>query len=193
MLTRRDLTRSLVRVFGLIILVIAVVGLPLSIYRFVVHLSVLDATRAVYTWRDVAFIGVSYFGPFVAYTAVGLCFLWWSGRIIDKASLATERGESEALVESTDLRNIEISLVAVLGLYFLADGVAELCRVGLSLGLRYPISGRPSLFSSVDIAFIGEALLRLVIGISLVLGRGWTVAALRGARVWVRKMRTWPD
>jgi hypothetical protein len=30
-------------------------------------------------------------------------------------------------------------------------------------------------------------------GISLVLGRGRTEAVLRGARIWVRKMRTWPD
>jgi hypothetical protein len=193
MLTRRDLTLLLVRIFGLIILASAVVALPLSIYRFTVYLTALDGARAVYTWQDVAFIGASYFGPFVAYTAVGLCFLWWGGRIIDRASLAPERGESEALVESTDLRNIEIGVVAVLGLYFVADGLAELCRVSLGLGLRYPIGGPPSLFWSVDIAFIVEALVKLIIGISLVLGRGWTVAVLRGARVWVRKMRTWPD
>ena len=193
MLTRRDLMRLLVRIFGLIILVSAVVGLPLSIYTFVAHLSALDGAHAVYTWRDVAFIGASYFGPFVAYTAVGLCFLWWCGRIIDRASLAPEQGANEALIQSTDLRNVEISLVAVLGLYFLADGFAELCRVSFGQGIRYSLSGPPSLFWSVDIAFIVEALVKLIIGISLVLGRGWTVAVLRGARVWVRKMRTWPD
>jgi hypothetical protein len=193
MLTRRDLTRLLVRIFGLIILASAVVGLPLSIYRFVVYLSALDGARAVYSWQDVAFIGASYFGPFVAYTAVGLCFLWWSGRIIDRASLAPERGENEAVVESTDLRNIEISVVAVLGLYFVADGLAELCRVSLGLRQRYGIDGSLSLFWHVDLPFFAEALVKLIIGISLVLGRGGTVAVLRGARVWVRKMRTWPD
>src|SRR5216684_1631777 len=193
MLTRRDLTRLLVRIFGLIILVSAVVGLPLSIYRFVVHLSgALDGARAIYTWQDVAFIGASYFGPFVAYTAGSLCFLWWSGRIIDRASLAPERGESEAPVESTDLRNIEITLVAVLGLYFLADGLAELCRVSFGQGLRYSLAGRLSVFWNVEIAFIVEALVKLIIGISLVLGRGGTVAVLRGVHLWVRKMRTWP-
>src|SRR5258708_3796999 len=129
MLTRRDLTRLLVRIFGLIILASAVVGLPLSINRFVVYLSVLDGARAVYSWQDVVLVGSSYLGQLVIYAAVGLCFLWWSGRIIDRASLAPERGENEAVVESTDLRNIEISVVAVLGLYFVADGLAELCRV----------------------------------------------------------------
>src|SRR5258708_1029053 len=193
MLTRRDLTRFLIRIFGLIILASPLVGLPLSIYSFVVYLRALDGARAVYSWQDVAFIGASSFGPFGAYTAVGLCFLWWSGRIIDRASLAPERGENEAVVESTDLRNIEISVVAVLGLYFVADGLAELCRVSLGLGQRYGIDGSLSLFWHVDLPFFAEALVKLIIGISLVLGRGGTVAVLRGARVWVRKMRTWPD
>jgi hypothetical protein len=172
MLTRRDLTRLLVRIFGLIILASAVVGLPLSIYRFTVYLTALDGARAVYTWQDVAFIGASCFVPFLAYTAVGLCFLWWGGRVIDRASLTPERGESEALVESTDLRNIEISVVAVLGLYFVADGLAELCRVSLGLGQRYGTDGSLSLLWHVDLPFFAEALARLVIGISLVLGRG---------------------
>ncbi len=156
MLTLRDLTRLLVRIFGLMILASAVVGLPLSIYRFVVYLSALDGARAVYSWQDVAFIGASYFGPFVAYTAVGLCFLWWSGRIIDRVSLAPERGENEAVVESTDLRNIEISVVAVLGLYFVADGLAELFRVSLGLGQRYGIDGSLSLFWHLDLPFFAD-------------------------------------
>jgi hypothetical protein len=176
----------------LIILASAVVGLPLSISRFTVYLTALNAARTVYTWWDAALIRVNFFGPFLAYAAVGLCFLWCSGPIIDKASLAPERGESAAPIESADLANIEISVVAVLGLYFVADGLAELCRAGLGLGQRYGIDGL-SLFWRLDFPFFAEALARLVIGISLVLGRGGIVAALRGARAWVRKMRTWPD
>src|SRR5208337_5161472 len=45
--------------------------------------------------------------------------LWWSGRIVDGASHAPGEGEA---VAATDSRSIEISLVAVLGLYLLADG-----------------------------------------------------------------------
>ena len=58
MLTRRDLTRLLVRIFGLIILASAVVGLPLSINTFAIQLSVWDAGRAIYTWQDVPSVGV---------------------------------------------------------------------------------------------------------------------------------------
>jgi hypothetical protein len=192
-LTRRDLTRLLVRIFGLFILVGAVAGLPASIYGFATQVSFWNEARVIHTWRDAAVVAVMYFGPFVAYTAVGLCFLWWSGRIIDKASLAPEPGENEAPVVSTDLRNIEISLVAVLGLYFLADGLAELCRAGLGPGLRYQIGSPPSFYWYADIPFIVDALVKLIIGSLLVLGRGGTVAVLRGVRVWVRKMRTWPN
>jgi hypothetical protein len=120
-----------------------------------------------------------------------LAYVSYGGAVASSTGPVLRR--SEALVESTDLRSIEVSVVAVLGLYFLADGLAELCRVSLGLGLHYPTGGPPSLFLSVDIAFIMEALVKVIIGISLVLGRGWTVAVLRGARVWVRKMRTWPD
>jgi hypothetical protein len=193
MLTRRDLTRLLVRTFGLIILASAVVGLPLSIYSFSLYLTALDAAHAVHTWHDFALIGASHFGPFLAYTAVGLCLLWWGGRIVDRVSLAPERGESDALVESSDLGNMEISLIAVVGLYFVADGLAELCRVSFGLGRRYATDGSVSFFWQLDSPFFVEALIKLIIGISLVLGRGWTAAVLRGARVWVRKMRTWPD
>jgi hypothetical protein len=193
MLTRRDLTRLLVRVFGLLILAGSVVGLPLSIYSFTLYLNALAGVHAVSTWPDVALIGANYFGPFLAYTAVGLCFLWWGGRIIGRASLAPERAESEALLESSDLGNIEISLIAVLGLYFVADGLAELCRVSFGLDRRYATDGTVSLFWQLDSPFFAEAMLKLIIGISLVLGRGRTAAVLRGVRIWVRKMRTWPD
>lgn len=191
-MTRRDLTRLLVRIFGLIIVANAAIGLPLSIYRFAAYLTALNEAHAVYTRWDAALIGANYFGPFVAYAAVGLGFLWWSRPIVDKASLAPERGESEAPVESADLGNIEISVVAVLGLYFVADGLAELFRAGLVLGQYYGIDGSRSLFWRSEFPFFAEALARMAIGISLVLSRGGTVAVLRGARVWVRKMRTWP-
>jgi hypothetical protein len=192
-LTRRDLTRVLVKVFGLLILVSAVAGLPWIINAFAVTLSVWNTAGATQTWQDVAVIAVRYLGPFVGYAALGLCLLWWSSRIIDRAGLAPEPGENDAPVASSDLRNVEISLVAVLGLYFVADGFADLCRAGLGLGLHYRAGASPTLFWNVDIAFVVGALLKLIIGIWLVLGRGGTVAVMRGARIWVGKMRTWPD
>jgi hypothetical protein len=192
-LTRRDLTRLLVRVFGVLILASAVAGLPLGIYSFTLYLTALAGTHAGSTWPDAALIGAIHFGPFLAYTIFGLGCLWWGGRIVDRAGLEPERGESEALVASSDLGNLEISLVAVLGLYFVADGLAELCRLGFGLGRQYAIDGSVSLFWHLDSPFVVETLIKLIIGMSLVLGRGWTAAVLRGARVWVRRMRTWPD
>jgi hypothetical protein len=192
-LTRRDLTRLLVGVFGLLILASAVVGLPLNIYSFTYNMIALNGPRSVHSWQEVALIGVSHFGPFLAYTVLGLCLLWWSGRIVDRVSPAPEPAESEAMLESSDLRNIEIGLIAVVGLYFVADGFADLCSASFGLGRRYMTDGTVALFWQLDSPFFAGALLKLIIGISLILGRGRTAAVLRGARIWVRKMRTWPD
>jgi hypothetical protein len=191
-MTRRDLLRLLVRIFGLIILVSAVVGLPWSIYGFVHELSFFKTANAIFTWRDFIFLVARDFGPFVAYAAVGVCFLWFSEPTIEWASPAPEWGE--ALVESADLQNITISLIAVLGLYFLADGLAELCRVGFGEIIYYPLRGQPSLiWDGGTIVPLVQASMKFVIGIALVLGRGGAVAALRQGRLWVRKLRTWPD
>jgi hypothetical protein len=107
--------------------------------RALPHLFELDGfgvSTAGHTWQTVATIGISVFGPFATQAAVGLCLLWWNSRIVDKARLVPEKDE---IVEAADLENIEITLVAVLGLYFIADGVAELIRSSLSWGIRHRI------------------------------------------------------
>ena len=94
------------------------------------------ASTAGYTWHTVAAIGISVFGPSATQAAVGLCLLWWNSRIVDEARLVPEKDE---IVEAADLENIEITLVAVLGLYFIADGVAALIRSSLSWGICHRI------------------------------------------------------
>jgi hypothetical protein len=188
MLTRRDLTRLFVRVFGLLILLHAVVALPTGIYGFILQLSTLVALHAAYTWQTVVVLGALSFGLLAIEAAMGLCFLCWSGRIVDRASLAPERGGS---VETTDLPNIEITLVAALGLYFIADGFAELCRWSLGLTQNYLAAGGRLSILFWDIPFFVESLVKLVIGILLVLGRGGSVAVRRRAHAWVRKWRNW--
>ena len=150
----------------------------------------LGASNTIYTWQTVAVIGTSLLGPFAIQAAVGLCFLWCSGRIVDKVSLAPEK---DGIVEAADLRNIEITLVAVLGLYFIADGVAELIRSSLIWGIRYSESGSLSATWNGYISVFVEPLVKLIIGIMLVLGRGGSVAVRHRVHAWVRKWRTWPD
>ena len=199
-LTRRDLTRLLVKVFGLLILLRAVVDLPAAVYQFALQMQTWETARVAYTWPAAVLAGAAYLGPFATYVAVGLGFLWGSGRIVDRASQAPKNGDLP--VASAELKSIEVSLVTVIGLYFVADGFAELCRWIFSQGLNYGLGGPPTLeplWTRMvrwgiwrELPWIMQALVKLTIGVLLVLGRGWTVATLRQARDWVRKWRSWP-
>jgi hypothetical protein len=181
-LTRRDLTRLFVKFFGLFILLIAIVPLLNNIVGFIFVLRTLDASNTAYTWQTIAFMAASLFIPLAVQVAIGLCFLRWSGRIADKVSPAPEKDE---IVEAADLRNIEITLVAMLGLYFIAEGLAELCRDLSSWIYRGSLS-------EIWIRSFVYTLVKLAIGVLLVLGRGGSTAMRHRIHAWVRKWRTWP-
>jgi hypothetical protein len=195
MLTRRDVTRLSIKAFGLLMLLSAAVSLPSTLYLLAAQMDVWASAKIAYTSATAAVLAAHHFGPISVYAALGLGLMWWSGRIADRASRAPEDGDLP--VASTDLRNIEIGLVTVIGLYFLADGFAELCRLILNQGIRYGLDGSATQslllrFPSFEIPWIVQALVKLAIGALLVLGRGATVATLHQARYWVKKWRAWP-
>jgi hypothetical protein len=195
MLTRRDVTRLFIKAFGLLILLSAAVTLPVTVYNF-------DVTY-YWTWAQVAdrssalvMLVVSHFGPIAVYTAFGLGLMLWSGLIVDTASLASE--DSDLPAASSDLKSMQISLTTVIGLYFLADGFAELFRFAFSEVAIHGLDGSVTLksvwtnMSRFEIVTIIQSTVKLTIGAALVLGRGATVATLRQARHWVKKWREWP-
>jgi hypothetical protein len=200
MFTRLDVTRLFIKLFGLLILLRVAIDLPSTVYQYVIQTNNWDTARVAYTWPTAVMLGASYLGPIAAYVAVGLGFLWCSGRIVDRAGQAPK--DADLPVTSTDLNNIELSLVTVIGLYFLADGFAELCRLSFSQSLYSGLTGPPtpeSLWTRMarwgvwlDMPWIVQALVKLTIGALLVLGRGTMVATLHQARHWVRKWRAWP-
>jgi hypothetical protein len=194
-LTRRDLTRLLVKSFGLLVLLDTAVDLPSTVYRFFFQMSNWDAAGVAYNWLAASLLAVNYFGPVVVYVVIGLGLMWSSARIADRANQSP--GEPDVPLASTDLKGIEITLVTVIGLYFLVDGVAELCRLVFSQGIKYGLSGPPTVMpfwriSWFELPWIMQALMKLAIGALLVLGRGTTVATLHQARYWVRKWRAYP-
>jgi len=137
-----------------------------------------------------------WFGPIAIYAALGLSFMWWSGRIVDRASQAPQ--DDGLPVAPADLKNIEVSLVTVIGLYFFADGFAELCRFTFSQGFNHALDGSAMLKSiwtgmtGFQVSALLQIMVKLMMGAALVLGRGATVATLRQARYWVKKWRAWP-
>ena len=195
-MTRRDLTRLFIKVFGLLILLNTATSLPSTIYGFELQMKVWVAARVVYDLPSLVMAVTDQFGPIAIYAALGLSFMWWSGRIVDRASQAHE---DEGLpVASADLKNIEVSLVTVIGLYFLADGFAELCRFTFSQGFNYALDGSATLKSIwtgmtwFQVSALLQIMVKLTIGAALVLGRGATVAMLHQARHWLQKWRAWP-
>jgi hypothetical protein len=193
-MTRRDLTRLFIKVFGLLILLSTAISLPSTIYGFVLSKAWV-AARVGDELPSLVMAVTAQFGPIAIYAALGLSFMWWSGRIVDRAGqLAQDDGLPMA---SADLKNIEVSLVTVIGLYFLADGFAELCRFTFSQGIIFGRDGSATLKSiwtgmtgfQVDLL---QIMVKLTIGAVLVLGRGATVAMLHQARHWVQKWRAWP-
>ena len=87
----------------------------------------------------------------------------------------------------------------MIGLYFLADGFAELCRFTFSQGFSYALDGSATLKSiwtgmtGFQVSALLQIMVKLTIGAALVLGRGATVATLHQARYWVKKWRAWPN
>ena len=85
----------------------------------------------------------------------------------------------------------------MIGLYFLADGFAELCRFTFSQGFSYALDGATlkSIWTGMtrfQVSAFLQIMVKLTIGAALVLGRGATIATLRQARYWVKKWRAWP-
>jgi hypothetical protein len=195
-MTRRDLTRLFVKVFGLLILLSTATSLPSTIYGFELRMKAWVAAGVVYDLPSLVMAVTYQFGPVAIYAALGLSFMWWSGRIIDRASQAPQ--DDGLPVASADLKNIEVSLVTVIGLYFLADGFAELCRFTFSQGFNYALDGSATLKSiwtgmtRFEVSALLQIMVKLTIGAALVLGRGATVAMLHQARHWVQKWRAWP-
>lgn len=195
MLTRRDVTRLFVKAFGLLILLSAAITLPATIYGFDVTYNWVWA-KAPDRSSSFAMLVVNHFGPIAVYTAFGLGLMWWSGRIVDATNLAADDGDLTAA--SSDLKNMEVSLVTVIGLYFLVDGFAELLRLAFSLATFHGLDGSVTLksvwttMSGFEVLKIIQSTVKLTIGAALVLGRGATVAMLRQARHWVKKWRAWP-
>jgi hypothetical protein len=195
-MTRRDVARLLIRTFGLLILSSTAVSLPSTIFGFEWQMQGWVAAKVVYDLPSFVMAVTSWFGPIAIYAALGVSFVWWSGRILDRAGQAPQDDGLPAA--SADLKNIELSLIAVIGLYFLADGLAELCRFALSQGIIYEPDGSSGLKSiwqgmtRFEVSKLLQIAVKLAIGAALVLGRGGTLAMLRQARHWVRKWRAWP-
>ncbi len=199
-MTRRNLTRLFIKVFGVLLLVGALIDLPSSLYRLALAMQAWETARVAYTLSDVVMAGVGHLASNAGYLILGLGLLWWNGRLADRTGQPPDDGD--LLVASSDFRNLELSLVTVIGLYFVVAGLADLCGWILRRGMNYGLTFPPTLtsfwtrmvqgMSLWEIPWIAQAVVKLTIGARLVLGPGSALATIHRARQWVRKWRAWP-
>jgi hypothetical protein len=106
------------------------------------------------------------FAPFIIYLAIGVGLLFWGERLVETFIV---RSSDEAAVPA-DFRPIEEVAIAVLGLYFLAEGLADLSHWWASVIFESMRAQNPVVdvlqFTPLLAGIIGAAV-RVLIGAAL--------------------------
>lgn len=176
---QQEIARMLVKILGLVVVAYALIGLPQDIVLTIGMLgfgrgtgvpSLATAIRMPQFW------GMS-FAPFVIYVVIGLSLFWWSGRIVDHIVIRTQPNATD----STDYRTFEEIAIAVLGAYFLAEGLADMARwAGAELGdaIRNHRAFGQYIWSA-QFGIISGGGMRIIIGVVLTIGSRGFVAFRR--------------
>lgn len=188
MLDRRAVARLLVKLGGLLIALYGLISLFEAANLFVVQLRLLNAAREGLS----AFILLTAFvfaSPLV-YLIGGLGVMWWAQSGTARAPAADDPPDASG---GPRLADIEATLIAILGIYFLCEGLSFVLATAGSMMFNVIVNRMPvgdaNRFLAAD---YGAGLVRLVIGMLLIMRREG-IAALRG-RIpeWVRSARRWP-
>jgi hypothetical protein len=169
---QRDLARLLVKITGLLIMAYTLVLLP---YHAAATLPFLQRPNVRSDWADLGLLEVAgiIIVPALIAIGVGLCLFLGSGRIVNRYLIP---GGQDRPIQATDLRGVEEVAVAVLGFYFLADGLGDTVTYAtqaISFTLQ---SGHGWPIPLTALA----AGMKLVIGIALMLRSQVFVAVRRG-------------
>lgn len=123
-MTLRDIARLAIKIAGLIIIVSAVTDVPHLLGRLL-------PLQPPMTARDV--VAMAFAPPAIA-ALIGLLMFWGAGRIADRLLVApAPPGQSGGL----DLRGIEEIVIAALGLYLVATGIADAVYYWGKVGLYH--------------------------------------------------------
>jgi hypothetical protein len=176
---QRDLARLLVKITGLFIMAYALVLLP---YHAGATLPFLQRPNAHSDWANLGLFEVAgiIIVPALIAIGAGLCLFLGSGRIVNRYLIP---GGQDRPVQTPDLAGIEEVAVAVLGFYFLVDGLGnaviyatQAISFTLQTGQWWPI----------PLSAFGAGM-KLIIGIALML-RSHVFVAIRRSLVGLRPM-----
>jgi hypothetical protein len=188
MLRRRDVARLLVKFCGLLVVLDALISLPAAAETFLLYLHALKDVKSINASAEaVIALAAHYFAQPFIYLVVGLAVIWWARPGTD--GLAATEGSPDAN-DAPKLPEIEAILIAVLGVYFLCDGVTDLIRTGGWISINVIANGAPlGGMNWINSASYAVGFLKLGIGILLILRREGIVTLRRRIPEWVRSAR----
>lgn len=162
-----EITRLLLRALGALFVAVAAYDLSIQLYT----ISSFDFIRHQVGESDSVHSGLLllYFLPRAIFLALGLALLFLAPRLVQRFSHLPAIEQNEL-----NLRAIENTLVAVLGLYFLADGMVLLARLAFDIAF-FAFAPQASRSVGSELFAIGA---KFAIGWILIL-RNQGVAALR--------------
>ena len=183
-MSRREVARLLVKVSGIAILAVALARLPGDIRAFGDHLDFLTIQGVFGDGEAIAIAASSSLLPFAIMLISGLGIVWISGHFMTAV-------RSDWIY----FRRLETILVAVIGVYFLADGLSDSIR-WLALMVSFIIAyDRPftDLFSPHAGDFHVRGGVKLIVGFFVIIGRKGIVAARRRVDAWIRVWSCRPE
>ncbi len=189
MLRPRDIARVLIRFFGLLILLQAVISLPAAIEAFSVAQSEFYKPISGNTNTEALIaLTVRIFAEPCVYFVVGVGVIWSARRVVEGAAAKRSPGDDASL----ELAVIEAILIAVLGVYFLCDGFVDLVATAGLVSFRVMAGGVSwATESGRYLVSYGVGILKLGIGIVLILRRQGVVTLRSRIPEWTSSARRW--
>jgi hypothetical protein len=190
MLHWRTIARLLVKVAGVLMVSIALIGLPTAIRIFQLNLAFVQNQDAPIATDTAILLGAMRIGPSIIFAAIGVGLIWWGNRVQIISAQTAEPADSH---QATDLHALEAILIAVLGVYFLADGLFGIIgalgsEVTIALAGRLPWN---SMLRPDFLVYQGANEMKLVLGVCLILRRDGIVAVYHRLRQWIQTWRRW--
>jgi hypothetical protein len=183
-MARRELIELFLKVAGVVFIAVALARLPGDIEAFASHLDFLQMQGSFGDADAVRIAASATLTPFGIFVTAGLGTIWASRDIVAAAG-----------GDRIQFRTFETILVAIVGVYFMVDGLSDLIRwliVKISAIIGYD---RP--WTDFFSWRLGDAdmrgVVKLIVGIFVITGRKGIVAARRRVDGWIRVWSRAPE
>lgn len=181
-MSHREIARLLVKIAGVAMLAVALAQLPDGIKAFGAHINFL-LIDGFEDWEALGIAASSSLLPSAILLLAGVGALWTSGYFM--TAVTSDR---------IYFRRLEAMLIALIGVFFVADGLGDLIRwlaVAASSIVTYD---RPltDIFSHPN-DFTLRGVAKLAVGFFLIIGRGGIIAARRRVDAWIRVWSCKPE